>query len=60
MLAYRVDFFDDDGNVYSRVDVREDDDAAAIQHAHRINIPSSGGRFEVWQGNRHVYQHRNS
>jgi len=60
MQTYRVDFFDDDGNIYGAVELNEADDAAAIQHAHHINIPSSGGRFEIWQGTRLVFTHRNS
>ena len=59
MLTYRVDFFDNQKNLGSTVLLQEADDAAAIQHAHRINIPSMGGRFEVWQGTRLVYQYRN-
>jgi len=59
MLPYRVDFFDDAGNLYGTVQLNEADDAAAIQHAHRINIPSGGGWFEVWHGTRLVYTHRN-
>ena len=39
MLPYRVDFFDDAGNLYGTAELNEADDAAAIEHAHRINIP---------------------
>ena len=57
--AYRVDFFDEDGNLFSTVELHEADDAAAIQHAHRINVPSGGGWFQVLHGTRLVYTHRN-
>ena len=60
MLTYCIDFIDDQNNLSSTVELAEDDDAAAIQHAYRINIPSIGGRFEVWQGTRLVHKHHNS
>ena len=60
MATYRVDFFDEGGNLHSTVELNEADDAAALEHAHRINIPSMGGRFEAWQGTRLVHRHRNS
>ena len=47
------------GSLHGTVEVQQDSDAEAIQHAHRINIPSGGGRFEVWQGNRPVHTHYN-
>ena len=59
MRLYRVDFFDEDGNLYGTVELNEADDDAAIQQAHRINIPSSGGWFQVLHGTRLVYTHRN-
>jgi len=40
MQPYRVDFLDDQNNLTSTVELQEADDAAAIQHALRINIPS--------------------
>ena len=58
MPIYRVDFLDSN-TLRSTVELQENDDAAAIQHAHRINIPSMGGRFEVWHGTRLIYQYRN-
>jgi len=59
MPTYRVDFLNNDGRLYGTVEAQEDDDEAAVQHAYRINIPSSGGHFEVWQGNRLVHTHHN-
>jgi hypothetical protein len=59
MQTYRVDFLDERNNLTSTVELQEAEDAAAIQHALRINIPSIGGRFEVWQGERLVHKHRN-
>jgi len=60
MLTYCIDFIDDQNNLSSTVELAEDDDAAAIQHAHIMNNPSIGGRFEVWQSMRRVHKHHNS
>ena len=59
MLTYQVDFLDNDNKLCGTVELEENDDAAAIQHARRINIPAMGGRFEVWHGTRLVHAHRN-
>jgi len=59
MQPYRVDFLDDQNNLTSTVELQEADDAAAIQHALRINIPSIGRGFVVWKGERLVHRHRN-
>jgi hypothetical protein len=45
-------------NVYDTVQFEHDNDEAAIRQVHRINVPAIGAGFEVWQGNRLVYQHR--
>jgi hypothetical protein len=45
-------------HLYYAVELEMHDDEAAIEQAHRIHLQSSGGGFEVWQGNRLVYNHR--
>ena len=59
MPRYRIHFVDHGGNVYDTVNSEHDDDRAAIEHAHRINVPSIGAGFEVWEGERLVHRHRN-
>ena len=59
MPRYRVHFVDQGDNVIDAVEFEEDHDEAAIEHAHRINVPSIGGGFEVWWDDRLVHKHRN-
>ena len=59
MAHYRVHFVDRDDNVHDAVHAEHDDDEAAIEHAHRINVPSIGAGFEIWEGERLVHRHRN-
>jgi hypothetical protein len=59
MTRYQVHFVDHGDNVYDTVHAEHDDDEAAIEHAHRLNVPSIGARFEVWEGERLVHRHRN-
>jgi hypothetical protein len=58
MARYQVHFVDHGDNVYDKIDAEHEDDEAAVEHANRINVPSIGGGFEVWQGERLVHQHR--
>jgi hypothetical protein len=59
MARYQVHFVDHGDNVYDTVNAEHDDDEAAIEHAHRLNVPSIGAGFEVWEGGRLVHRHRN-
>ena len=59
MPRYRVHFLDQSDNVIDAVQFEEDHDEAAIEHAHRINVPSIGIGFEVWRNDRLVHKHRN-
>ena len=45
MPTYRVQFVDEGDNLYDVVNVEHDEDEAAVEHAHRINVPSIGGGF---------------
>ena len=58
LMIYRVHFVDHGGAIYDTVLVEHDDDEAAIRQVHRINVPGIGAGFDVWQGNRLVYQNR--
>jgi hypothetical protein len=59
MARYRVHFVDHVDNIYDAVHIEHEDDEAAVEHAHRINVPNIGGGFEVWEGDRLVDRHRN-
>jgi hypothetical protein len=59
MPRYCIHFVDHGDNVYDTVNTDRDEDEAAIEHAHRINVASIGAGFEVWQGERLVHRHRN-
>src|SRR5215831_15524273 len=57
--AYRVHFVDYGDNVYSTEYIEHDDDEGAIAVAHRMNVPSIGAGFDVWNDDRLVHRHRN-
>jgi hypothetical protein len=59
MPRYRIHFLDQSDNVIDAVQFEEDHDHAAVEHAHRINVPSIGSGFEVWRDDRLVHKHRN-
>ena len=59
MAKYRVQFVDHGDNVYSTEHIEHDSDEAAIQEAHRMNVPSIGAGFYVWEDERLVHRHRN-
>jgi hypothetical protein len=59
MPIYRVHFVDHGGNVYSTEHIEHDSDEQAIEAAHRLNVPSIGAGFEVWEDERLVHRHRN-
>jgi hypothetical protein len=59
MTHYQVHFVDHADNVYDTVHAEHEHDEAAIEHANRLNVPSIGAGFEVWQGGRLVHRHRN-
>jgi hypothetical protein len=47
MPTYRIHFIDHGDNLYDVIDVEHDDDEAAVEHAHRLNVPSIGGGFDL-------------
>ena len=59
MPRYRVHFVDHWDNVYDTIHTEHEDDEAAIEDAHRINVPSIGAGFEVWERGRLIHRHRN-
>lgn len=59
MQIYRVHFVDHGGNVYSTERIENDSDEEAIKAAHRLDVPSIGAGFDVWEDERLVHRHRN-
>jgi len=59
MPLYRVHFVDHGDNVYSTEYMEHDDDQEAIAVAQRMNVPSIGAGFDVWNDDRLVHRHRN-
>jgi hypothetical protein len=59
MDLYRVHFFDHGDNVYLTRHIEHADDEAAIDATRRMNAPSIGAGFDVWEGERLVHRHRN-
>jgi hypothetical protein len=58
LARYRVDFVDHADHVYDVMHFDRDTEEAAIKHAHRLEVPSIGVGFDVWQENRLVYRQR--
>jgi hypothetical protein len=59
MALYRVHFVDHGDNVYATEYLQHDDDESAIEAAHRMNVPSIGAGFDLWDDERLVHRHRN-
>jgi len=60
VALYRVHFLDYGDNVRATHHVEHDNDAAAIEAAHRLNVlPHMNPCFEVWDDERLVHRHRN-
>jgi len=58
MPLYRVHFVNHGDRVFSTVDLEHDTDEAAIEEAHRQDIPNIGAGFDVWHEDRLVHRHR--
>jgi len=56
---YRVHFVDHGDNIYSTDYVETDQDEKAVAVARRLNVPSIGAGFEVWDDERLVHRQRN-
>jgi len=60
MALYRVNFLDFGENIFATHDVERDDDAAAIEAAHGLNVlRHMTVGFEVWDADRLVHKHQN-
>jgi hypothetical protein len=60
MALYRVHFLDHGENIRFTHHVQHDDDEAAIEAAHHLNVlPHMNAGFEVWDDDRLVHRHRN-
>ena len=58
MTTYLVEFFDHGKNVRMAEWIICDDDAHAIRRARDLDVVKIGLGYNVWQGDRLVYQHR--
>jgi hypothetical protein len=59
MALYRLHFVDHGDNVYATEYLENDDDESAIEASHRMNVPSIGAGFDLWDDERLVHRHRN-
>lgn len=60
MALYSILFLDRSDNIYTTHYSEQDDDEAAIEAAHSLNVlPDIGRGFEVWDGDRLVHRHHN-
>jgi hypothetical protein len=59
MALYRLHFVDHGGHVYATYHLTHDSDDEAIEAAHRMNVPTIGAGFDVWDDERLVHRHRN-
>lgn len=59
MALYRLHFVDHGEYVYATYDLAHDNDDEAIEAAHRMNVPSIGAGFDLWDDERLVHRHRN-
>jgi hypothetical protein len=58
MARYRVHFVTHGDHVFSTIEMEHDADEAAIEEAHRQDIPSIGAGFDVWHEDRLVHRYR--
>jgi hypothetical protein len=58
MARYVVHFVDHGGHVFDAVALEHDSDERAVEHAHRLDVPSIGGGFDVLHEGRLVHRHR--
>jgi hypothetical protein len=57
LIAYRVGFFDREHLFFDAIKIECGTDAAAIEEAHRLDVPSVGAGFEIWHEQRLVHRH---
>ena len=58
MLRYRIHFVDHHDRVFDAIEIERDTDEAALDHAFRVDVPSIGAGFDLWQNHRLVHRHR--
>jgi hypothetical protein len=58
MAQYVVHFVDHGGNVFDAVVLNHKSDEMAIEHAHRLDVPSIGNGFDLLREGRLVHRHR--
>ena len=58
MAEYRIHFVDRSESVFDAVALECDAEDAAIEEAHRLDVPCIGAGFDVWYQDRLVYKHR--
>ncbi len=57
MARYRIHFVDQRGKVFDAIELERDTDEAAIEEAHRLDVPSARAGFDLWCEEL-VYRHR--
>ncbi|HTQ33500.1 MAG TPA: hypothetical protein VMI30_04970 [Stellaceae bacterium] len=58
MALYQIHFVDHGDNIFSTHHVEEPHDEAVIARARRMDVPSIGAGFEVWESERLVHRER--
>ena len=58
MARYRIHFIDQSGKVFDAIELQRDSDEAALEEAYRLDVPSVGTGFDLWQEKRLVHRHR--
>jgi hypothetical protein len=58
LALYHVHFVDHADRVFDAIKIEHDTDEAAIEEAHRLDVPSIGAGFDVWHEWRLVHKHR--
>ena len=58
MARYHVHFVDHSDRVFHVFPLDQEADGGAIEEAHRVDVPSIGGGFDVWQEGRLIHRHR--
>jgi hypothetical protein len=57
-VRYNVHFVNQAGHVYDAIEIAHHSDEAAIDETYRIDVPSIGVGFDIWQDGRLVLRHR--
>jgi hypothetical protein len=57
-VRYNVHFVNHAGHVYDAIEIARHSDEAAIDETYRLDVPSVGVGFDIWQDGRLVLSHR--